>query len=307
MLSQWRVLRAPIANHLRASRARQALRPPGTRGIAGSTEALLERARRWSEELGYDPLEVYEPYMVTDVCQQALVNLSLGFGDTAVAVVAFALSFRAMTMIWNIRAVHKQLDRTALAPVHIALSRAIQDAQKRQGGRDGSGARGAEQAEADLVILTAKLKNFMTTTSFSPLQGFGHQFLCLAPAWILTFTALRGMGTHPDAFRSFVVEPTLWLDTLVLPDPLGALPVLTASAMLANAAVNMTQPADAETALYTKFVLRGAMLTFVPLTAALPAGVLVFMFTNTAYTTALMWGYRRYCWTPPRIDKFWSP
>eukprot|EP00930_Biecheleria_cincta_P007044 TRINITY_DN108187_c0_g1_i1.p2 TRINITY_DN108187_c0_g1~~TRINITY_DN108187_c0_g1_i1.p2 ORF type:complete len:106 (-),score=7.93 TRINITY_DN108187_c0_g1_i1:69-386(-) len=99
----------------------------------------------------------------------------------------------------------------------------------------------------------------------------------------------------------------MWLDSLVLPDPLGVLPVLSALAVLSNAELNANppQPGQERDAEYFKLVIRGATLAFVPITAGLPAAIFLFIATNGLYTSLLTWVYRRYWWVGPRIDPKW--
>lgn len=281
---------------------------------AATADDVLARARSGAVELGFDPTEVYEPWFCVDLCQQALITLNGALGDPSLAVVLLALAGRFISLSWNVRALQRGSDRLVLAPVYFSIVKAIKDAQSRRGGADGGGASGAAKAEADLIHLNARLKDFSEVTKFNPLQGMGYQFLCLAPQWLLAYAALRGMSAHPDAFRGFVVDPTLWLDSVVLSDPFGVLPCLSGLAVLVNAEVNATPPADRhlkgeqesiDDRRYAQCVLRGALLTFVPLTAFLPAGMLVFMATSATYTAVATWAYRRYWWTPAKIKPDW--
>ncbi|CAE8611972.1 unnamed protein product [Polarella glacialis] len=127
------------------------------------------------------------------------------------------------------------------------------------------------------------------------------------PIYFTGYCTLRGMVMHPDSFRDFVTHPNLWLDSLVLPDPLGVLPVLSALAVLSNIELNSPpaqkgKEADAD---YMRLVLRGATLAFVPVTAMMPSAIFIFIATNGIYTSLLTWIYRRYWWVPPRIDPKW--
>lgn len=270
-------------------------------------EAILEMVRREAENLGFDPAEVYEPYMLIDSLQQVLVMLQGMVCDGSLGVVAFALLLRAITWPWNVRALRRQCDRMELLPVYMELVKGINDAKQRRGGAGGGGARGAERAEADLIGLTARFNDFTQSTQFSPVQGMGYQIGILMPMYIVSYFALRGILGHPDAFREFVLAPALWTDSLVLPDPFGALPVVSAMAVLLNVEANRTepQPGQEETAEYFRLVVRGASLTFVPLTTLLPSALLVFMATNATYNAAAMWTFRRYYWIPPRIEDRW--
>merc|ERR1711957_680542 len=101
---------------------------------------------------------------------------------------------------------------------------------------------------------------------------------------------------HPDAFRSFVVEPSLWLDSLVLADPYGILPVISACAVLLNAEINTPPPREGgeDNAVYFRFVIRGAVLAFVPLTSMLSSSMLMFMATNATFTALATMIYRRF-------------
>merc|ERR1712087_269082 len=123
------------------------------------------------------------------------------------------------------------------------------------------------------------------------------------------YATIRGILVHPDAFRGFVSAPALWLDSIVLPDPLGVLPVVSALSVLANVEINgpktSGEGAEIENNLYMKLVIRGASLTFVPITACLPSGLLVFMATNAAYTAIIMCAFRRYWWVRPKIEQHW--
>ena len=72
--------------------------------LVTSVEHILERARAQSRDLGFDPLQVYEPWLPTDVCQQGIMALHGLAGDSAFAVIAAALLFRAATWPLNARA-----------------------------------------------------------------------------------------------------------------------------------------------------------------------------------------------------------
>merc|ERR1719253_176053 len=105
-------------------------------------------------------------------------------------------------------------------------------------------ARYKEQAQADMEDITRRITDFQKSTQFNPFQGMGYQLTCLMPMYILFYCSVRGMMAHPDAFRSFVVEPSLWLDSLVLADPLGIMPVASACAVLLNAEINTPPPRE---------------------------------------------------------------
>jgi len=281
----------------------------GEGAASASVAATLERARQQACDMGFDSAEVYEPWLPVDVCQQILTALDGATGGGAAAIMAAAVMLRAITLPWHLRSLQKQCDRVALLPVYMGFMKAIENARRRRGGGQGGGAREAEQAEAELVKLTAQWNDFTQTTKFSPLQGMGYQLMCMMPLHILAYFSLRGIMGHPDAFRNIVVAPTLWLDSLVFPDPLAVLPVLSACAMLLNAEINAPPPQDGqeETAEYFKLVVRGAVLTFVPLTSLLPAALVLFMGTNAVYTGIAIWVYRKFCWVPPVVEARWSP
>eukprot|EP00811_Abedinium_folium_P006183 NODE_15692_length_1036_cov_3.361936.p2 GENE.NODE_15692_length_1036_cov_3.361936~~NODE_15692_length_1036_cov_3.361936.p2 ORF type:complete len:153 (-),score=39.44 NODE_15692_length_1036_cov_3.361936:381-839(-) len=142
------------------------------------------------------------------------------------------------------------------------------------------------------------------------MQGLGYQFFWVMPGGLMTFLALDGIVSHPDSFRALAVTPTLWLDSIALVDPYGVLPVLSALAVLSNQELNGIPPdsrdkESQDTARYMRYVIRGASLAFVPLTAHLPAGFLVFMATNAFYTAGLTWGVRNFLWSPPYVDPSW--
>ncbi|CAJ1437057.1 unnamed protein product, partial [Effrenium voratum] len=117
---------------------------------------------------------------------------------------------------------------------------------------------------ADLRRAGDRVKEFTEETRFFPLQGLGYQLGFVVPIGLTYFGALYGIMQHPDAFRDFATAPSLWLDSLLLPDPLGVLPCLSALALLGNAEVNATppKPGQEETAKYFQLVIRGALLTF---------------------------------------------
>lgn len=267
----------------------------------------MERARAGARDLGFDPQEVYEPWVPMDFLQQGLMALHGVLGEGSLAVIAAALAVRLLTWPLNIRAVQRRCDAMALMPIYVGIVKAYGEAQKMRGGAGGTGAAGAERAEAELEETQERLKAFIQETKFSPMQGMGYQFGCLMPLYFTAYCTLRGIVTHPDSFRDFVAAPTMWLESLVLPDPLGVLPALSALAVLSNAELNANPPnpgqeRDAE---YFKLVIRGATLAFVPITAGLPAAIFLFIATNGLYTSLLMWTYRRYWWVAPRIDPKW--
>merc|ERR1712085_116439 len=165
----------------------------------------------------------------------------------------------------------------------------------------------AARTEMEIQVLSKTMGDFTDTTNFNPLQGMGYQFLCLMPLYFWGYFTLRGIVAHPDMFRAFVVEPSLWLDSLVLADPLGMLPAISACAVMLNMELNSPPktPGNEENSEYMKLVVRGAALTFAPVTTLLPSAMLVFMATNATYTAAAMWAYRRFCWTAPEIKSGW--
>lgn len=270
-------------------------------------EETLMLARQAAEHLGFNPHEVYEPFLLVDVWQTALLGLHGMLGDGGLAVAVAAILIRVVTFPWNHSALQKQCDRMELLPVYMDLAKALQEAQRRQGGADGSGAFGAAKAEADVHRFGIALKDMTETTKFSPVQGMGYQFMCLFPLYILGYFTLRGIVAHPDVFRAFAAAPSLWLDSLVLPDPLGILPAVSAMAVLLNVEANSPtpRPGQEENAQYMRLVMRGAALTFAPVTTLLPSAMLVFMATNAAYTGVILCVYRRYFWTRPSIKPEW--
>eukprot|EP00928_Gymnodinium_smaydae_P071225 TRINITY_DN5486_c1_g8_i1.p1 TRINITY_DN5486_c1_g8~~TRINITY_DN5486_c1_g8_i1.p1 ORF type:complete len:377 (+),score=80.16 TRINITY_DN5486_c1_g8_i1:37-1131(+) len=289
--------------------------------LAGpSSDSILAKVRQSAVDMGYNPDEVYEPWLPVDAAQQALLALTGTFGDGALAIAGAALLLRLVSWPWNARALQRQCDRIELLPVFMDLQKVIESCRRRRGGgaaaAGGAGnsgavvaqtAREAEKVEAELMQAATQLQHFVETTKFSPMQGMGYQFGCVMPLYFLGYCALGGMAGHPEAFFRFVSAPTLWLDSLVLPDPYGVLPVVSALAVLANAEVNgpPIRKGQEENAAYMKLVVRGAMLTFVPMTAVLPAGMLIFMSVNAAYTAGITWLFRRYLWKRPYINPQW--
>jgi len=285
----------------------------GLRGLSSArptpldAERVLEQARLAAEAMGYEPAEVYEPWPLVDLGQQMLLNIHLFVGNSGLAVAGAALLLRLLTWPWNRRALQRQCDRLELLPVYMDIAKALNMAQRRRGGLDGGGAKGAADAEAECRRLTLLLQDFTQETKFSPMQGMGYQFGILMPLYLVGYFCLRGIVAHPDAFRGFVVEPALWLDSLVLPDPYGLLPLVSALAVWANLEINSpgARPGQEENALYMRLVVRGAALTFAPVTTLLPSAILVFMATNATYTATLMWTYRRFFWKSPQVRSHW--
>jgi len=284
----------------------------GTREFSAPASSLvLEQAREAARDLGFEPAEAYDPFFSLDVWQQALMALQGFFGDSTLAVVAGTLLLRVLTWPWNRKALQRQCDRLELLPIYASLVR-VREKHRRaashaaeQNPKESATVR---QAEAGLARAEKKLEEFQKETCFNPLQGMGYQWLCVVPLSVHGYLALRGMMAHPDFFQDFVITPTLWLDSLVLTDPYGALPVASALTLLANMELNSppTQAGeDEETALYMRFAYRGAVLTFVPVTALLPSAALVFITTNAAYTAVVTWAFRSYAWEKPRLDGKW--
>merc|ERR1719195_762552 len=135
------------------------------------------------------------------------------------------------------------------------------------------------------------------------LKGIWNVLFLQVPLYITAFTAMRGLACHPDLFRGFAMESRLWLDSLALADPYALLPMLTGAMMLTN--IEIFGAPDAELASmqqqvssqfgerntednpflkYHKYILRGSMVLFVPLTWSFPSGVFIFMSTNFAST-----------------------
>ncbi|CAJ1457121.1 unnamed protein product [Effrenium voratum] len=222
----------------------------GTRRLSTGQE-LLKKLREAARDAGGDPLEVYQPWMLTDSLQQSLMLLHQASGDASLAVLGAALGTRLLSLPWNWRSLQRRCDAMALMPVYQELAKAYNE--QRQGG-----------TEADLRRAGDRVKEFTEETRFFPLQGLGYQLGFVVPIGLTYFGALYGIMQHPDAFRDFATAPSLWLDSLLLPDPLGVLPCLSALALLGNAEVNATppKPGQEETAKYFQLVIRGALLTF---------------------------------------------
>eukprot|EP00929_Paragymnodinium_shiwhaense_P106012 TRINITY_DN71103_c0_g1_i1.p1 TRINITY_DN71103_c0_g1~~TRINITY_DN71103_c0_g1_i1.p1 ORF type:complete len:488 (+),score=107.28 TRINITY_DN71103_c0_g1_i1:71-1534(+) len=273
-----------------------------------SLVATMERARQQAADMGYASYDVYEPYLPIDLGQQAFLALHNLAGDGCLAVVAAALFLRVVTWPLNKRALKRQCDKITLMPTYVNLTKALQNAKARQGGAGGGGPRGAEQAEIDIALINKKLQDFAQTMQFNPMQGMGYQFLFMLPLHVLSYFCLRGIIAHPDSFRSLVNSPTLWLDSITFCDPYGILPVMSAAAMLLNSEINTPppQPGQEDTAVYVKFAIRGAVLTWIPLQALLPAAMVVFIGTNATYTALSMYIYKRYTWQPPTVDSRWD-
>lgn len=269
-----------------------------------NAEETLETAREAAIALGYSPFEVYQPWILVDTWQQCLLALHSTLGDGGLAVSVAAVLLRLATLPWNLRSIQKSCDRMELAPVYMDLAKALNLRQRKRGGTDPSE---AAKTEMEIHHLSAAMKDMYDETKFTPLQGMGYQFLCLFPMYITGYFTLRGIVAHPDMFRGFVVEPTMWLDSLVLADPLGLLPAVSACAVLLNVELNSppTRPGQEENSEYMKLVVRGAALTFAPVTTLLPSAILVFMATNATYTAAVMYIYKRHFWTAPEVKPQW--
>ncbi|CAE7238199.1 OXA1 [Symbiodinium necroappetens] len=282
---------------------------------AGAEEEVLRALRAAAADAGVNPLDLYQPWLLMDVLQQSLLLLHSATGDAGAAVVAAALLTRLATAPWNLTSLRRRCDALVLMPVYMNLAKSYSEAQSRRGGRSEStvggaaGAAKAEKAEADLQKATERFQAFTQETGFNPVQGLGYQVGVVLPIGLTYFGALYGIMNHPDSFRSFVTSPSLWLDSLVLPDPYGVLPCLSALALLANAELNANPPqrGQEETAEYFKMVMRGALLTWVPWTASsLPAATFLFIATNGFYTAGITWYYRKYCWVPPKPSMSWK-
>ena len=326
--SGWQTLKVaaplpPISMSLSRSRPlSKALRLWGfQRGFAaaprtGAEEEVLRALRAAAADAGANPLDLYQPWLLMDVLQQSLVLLHSATGDAGAAVVAAALLTRLVTAPWNLTSLRRRCDALVLMPVYMELAKSYSEAQARRGGLGGestlggaAGAAKAEKAEADLQKATERFQAFTQETGFHPVQGLGYQVGVVLPIGLTYFGALYGIMNHPDSFRSFVTSPSLWLDSLVLPDPYGVLPCLSALALLANAELNANppQPGQEDTAEYFRMVMRGALLTWVPWTASsLPAATFLFIATNGFYTAGITWYYRKYCWVPPKPSMSWK-
>ncbi|CAK9041310.1 Mitochondrial inner membrane protein OXA1 (Oxidase assembly 1 protein) (AtOXA1) [Durusdinium trenchii] len=283
---------------------------PGPQRLSSvGDEELLIRLRQAAVDAGGDPLEIYQPWILMDSLQQSLMLLHQATGHAGLAVVLVALLTRLGTWPWNRRSLQCRFDAVHLMPIYQEIGQAIQDAQQRRGGRGSGGALGAQQAEADLENASKKLKEFTAETHFSPTGALGYQFGFVLPVGFVYFGALYGILEHPDPFRSFVTEKTLWLDSLVLPDPYGILPCMSVLCLLANAELNAEKGKEGEEERmeYLKLAVRGALLTFVPWTAGtLPAATFLYIATNGLYTAAATWLVRRYYWRPPVLSAKWK-
>lgn len=196
------------------------------------THALL-KARQQAEELGYNPQELYEPWMLVDCMQQLVLALQHVVGSGSLAVVLTSLLLRGVTLPWNLWALQRQTDKIEYFPIFSNLSKAMAEAQK-----NGDALR--------LEELQKQYLEFMEHTKFSPFQGMSYVFCCQLPQFMLLFFTIRGIVLHPDLFRTLVMDQSIWLHSLALPDPYGILPAVSAAAILANVELNSPpQPKDA--------------------------------------------------------------
>ena len=163
--------------------------------------------------------------------------------------------------------------RASLAPAvqhHLTLVRELE--------RTGDAAGAEKTREALMKLLQEK------GISGSPLQGFGYAFCVQMPGFLCMFAAVRGMATHPMAYRDFVADAASWVTSPALPDPLGVFPVSSALAILANAELQMRYNQNLDP--YMLYVVRGAVLLFVPLTMQMPSGMIAWIFANTVTESA---------------------
>lgn len=293
----------------------QASRPflSALRPVTLSAEAVLDQARVSSTDLGFDPSELYEPWMPVDLGQQLLLNLHGLVGSSGLAVAAAALLLRLATLPWNQRALQLSCDRLVLAPYYMDIAKALQKAQAERIRLSRGHIHAASHAEKTVLAevacqkYAAMMETFSKEAKFAPTQGLGYQFGVLMPCYIAGYFTLRGIVAHPDTFRSFVVEPAFWLDSLVLPDPVGLLPAISGALVLINLEVNspVARPGQEDNALYMRLVVRGAALAFAPVTTLLPSAILVFMATNAAYTATITWAFKRFLWKRPEIKPHW--
>lgn len=160
-------------------------------------EELLTRLRQVAVDAGGDPLESYEPWLLMDSLQQCLLQLHQVTGEASLTVVLVALATRLVTWPWNRRALQRRCDAIHLMPIYQAIAKAYNDAQQRRGGKGGTGAAGAQEAEVDFQEASARLKDFTEETRFFPLQGLGYQFAFVLPVGFVYFGALYGIMLHP--------------------------------------------------------------------------------------------------------------
>ena len=183
------------------------------RQVAADEGHTFERLLKgiWNLDFaGADPTEVYQPWLLMDALQQSLMRLNEATGDAFLSVVLVALLTRLFTWPWNRLSLQRRCDAVHLMPVYQEILWAYNDAQRRRGGA-GLGAAGAQEAEADLLLASQRLKEFTEETKFFPLQGLGQTFLLLLkpfmagyqfgfvlPVGFVYFGALYGILKHPD-------------------------------------------------------------------------------------------------------------
>lgn len=259
---------------------------------------LLERCMEAAVARGVDVTAEYKPWLPVDLLQTLIMDVHDAVGCSWImAIVLACLSIRAVTLPVSIMSVRGAREKALIQPEFMRLTE-----NNRAMSMEGDQAK-AQKAGKELQDFQQKHGKFFM------LKGTWN-FICFQmPIYITAFAAMRGFAAHPDLFRGFAMEAPLWLESLALPDPYMVMPVLTAAMMLTNAEIfgsidtETGATADIQKAVQAstgapesapqdfmqrnqKWIMRGSMVAFVPMTMNFPAGVFVFMCTNVL-TSAL--------------------
>jgi len=256
-------------------------------------EALLARCLEAAVSRGVDVTAPYEPWLPVDLMQTLLVDIHEATGCSWFAAIMLAvLGIRIVTLPISVAAVRAGREKAVIQPKFEALM------QKQKSMSISSNQEQAARVEKELGQFTQKHGRFFM------LKGTGNLILFQMPLYMTAFASMRGFANHPDLFRGFAMESPLWLDSLALSDPYALLPLLTAAMFVTNtelfgsidtevaqAAPTVSESTSSQVTgestfkKYQKWIMRGSAVFFVPMTWNFPAGVFVFMSTNTVLSS----------------------
>jgi len=255
-------------------------------------QSILERCQEAAVSRGVDVAATYEPWLPVDLMQTMILDFHEAVGCSwAAAIVGTCLGIRLILLPLSVLALRGNREKALLQPRFNELIEK-QKTLNLEGNQEK-----VQEVTKELQAFTQKHGRFFM------LKGVWNVIFLQVPLYITAFAAMRGLASHPDMFRGFAMESPLWLDSLALADPYALLPLMTGAMMLTN--IEIFGAPDAELASmqqqvssqfgerntednpflkYHKYILRGSMILFVPLTWSFPSGVFIFMSTNFVST-----------------------
>lgn len=253
------------------------------------SEELLKRCMEAATQRGVDLQAPYEPWMPVDLMQTLLLGVHEYTGLSWFGAIMLAvLGIRIITLPLSIAAIRGSREKAVIQAKFHPLIEKMKDLS------------GSGQSEKVNNIQKQLQELQQKHGKFYMLKGTWNLICVQMPIYITAVYAMRGFADHPNVFRSFAMEGPLWLDSLALADPYCVLPIFTSAVMLTNreifgsvdteeATSQLQQtPQDPNAPVagqdthqkYSKWIIRGSLVIFVPVMWSFPAGTFVWLSTN---------------------------